>query len=208
MGPGEMLGRQHSRQGQALLLPTELDLTGPPSAAHLHQGPASHPAFSFSHPHVPMSGLPGLSRSTCQPRHLPYSCSGTTPGAAGWRAPKDTKTLICDFKVPQVYPQVVRRHVGLVVAVDGDGVDVVGMSIGKHPPGGGLHHQVHGPEHRYLRDRSRASAPRDRVRPSHPTHTSTRHQGTPPGPQQAPAEHRLPALHPTHILTLSPWKPS
>lgn len=66
-------------------------------------------------------------------------------------APKDTETLIRDFKVPQVYPQVVCRHVGLVVAVDGYGVDVVCVSVGEHPPGSSLHHQVHGPEHGHLR---------------------------------------------------------
>lgn len=56
---------------------------------------------------------------------------------------KDTKTLIGYLKVPQINPQVISRHVGLVVAVDRYGVDVVRVRIGKHSSWGGLHHQVH-----------------------------------------------------------------
>ena len=41
-----------------------------------------------------------------------------------------TEATIADIQVPQVYPQVVRRDVCLLVRVDGDGVDVVCMSVG------------------------------------------------------------------------------
>lgn len=63
---------------------------------------------------------------------------------------KDTKTLIGYLKVPQINPQVISRHVGLVVAVDGYGVDVVCVRIGKHSSWGGLHHQVHGSQDGHL----------------------------------------------------------
>lgn len=63
---------------------------------------------------------------------------------------KDTKTLIGYLKVPQINPQVISRHVGLVVAVDRDGVDVVCVRIGKHSSWGGLHHQVHGSQDGHL----------------------------------------------------------
>lgn len=89
-------------------------------------------------------------------RPAPWLSVNTAPGSRGAQGrhgvhtPKDTEALICDLKVPEVYPQVVGRHVGLVVAVDGYGVDVVRVRVGKHPAGGGLHHQVHGPQHRHL----------------------------------------------------------
>lgn len=64
---------------------------------------------------------------------------------------KDTKAAISDLQMPEVNAQVICRQVGLTVAVDRDGVDVVGVSVGKHSPGAGFHHQVHGPEYWYLR---------------------------------------------------------
>ena len=60
---------------------------------------------------------------------------------------EDTETPVGDLQVPQVDSQIVCGHVGLVVAVDGDGVDVVGVCVGEHPPRSSLHHQVHGPQH-------------------------------------------------------------
>ena len=35
-----------------------------------------------------------------------------------------------------------------LVRVDGDGVDVIGVSIREYPPRAGLHHQLHWSEHR------------------------------------------------------------
>jgi len=147
--------------------PTEPDPIGSPLCCPPPLG--TRPPVRLPHPPPDICTCPGsplASRGTSV-----FPLPGTLPGPC---APKDTETLICDFKVPQVYPQVVCRHVGLVVTVDGDGVDVVGMSVGEHPAGGGLHHQVHGPEHGYLREGSRGSAPRQRAQ-------------LPPGPHQHPA---------------------
>lgn len=55
--------------------------------------------------------------------------------------------------MPEVDAQVVRGHVRLAVAVDGDGVDVVGVAIGEDPPGAHLHHQIHRLQHGHLRRR-------------------------------------------------------
>lgn len=66
------------------------------------------------------------------------------------RPTKDTEAAVRDVQVPEVDPQVVRWHVGLVIRVDRDGVDVVGVGIGEHPPRANLHHQVHGLQHRHL----------------------------------------------------------
>lgn len=57
---------------------------------------------------------------------------------------EDTEAAVCDLQVPQVDAQVVSRQVGLVVAVDRDRVDVVGVGVGEHPARAGLHHEVHG----------------------------------------------------------------
>lgn len=62
----------------------------------------------------------------------------------GSRFQKDTEAAVRDVQVPEVDPQVIGRHVGLVVGVDGDGVDVVGVGVGEHSPRTHLHHQVHG----------------------------------------------------------------
>lgn len=65
-------------------------------------------------------------------------------GVASPPLQKDTEAAVRDVQVPEVDPQVIRRHVGLVVRVDGDGVDVVGVGVGEHSPRTHLHHQVHG----------------------------------------------------------------
>lgn len=52
--------------------------------------------------------------------------------------------------MPEVDPKVVSRHVGLVVRVDGDGVDVVGVGVGEHSAWAHLHHQVHRFQHGHL----------------------------------------------------------
>lgn len=71
------------------------------------------------------------------------------------RPGSDTEAAVGDLQVPEVDAQVVRRQVGLVVAVDGDGVDVVGVRVRKHPAGTRFHHEIHGPEHRHLREEGR-----------------------------------------------------
>lgn len=60
------------------------------------------------------------------------------------KGPKDTEAAVGDLQVPQVDAQVVCRQVGLIVAVDRDGVDMVRVSVGEHPPWTGFHHEVHG----------------------------------------------------------------
>ena len=57
---------------------------------------------------------------------------------------KDTEAAVRDLQVPEVDSEVVRGDEGLQVGVDGDGVDVVGVSVTEHPSGCGLNHQVHG----------------------------------------------------------------
>lgn len=52
--------------------------------------------------------------------------------------------------MPHIDAEVVGRQVGLPVAVDRDGVDVVGVSIGEDSPGANLDHQVRGFQHRHL----------------------------------------------------------
>lgn len=64
---------------------------------------------------------------------------------------KDTEAAVGDVQMPEVDPQVISRHVGLIVGVDGDGVDVVGVGVGKHSPRAHLHHQVHWHQHRHLK---------------------------------------------------------
>lgn len=71
-------------------------------------------------------------------------------GRAVQRAPKDTEAPIGDLQVPEVDAQVVGRQVRGVVAVDGDGVDVVGVRVGERPARAGLHHQVHGLQRGHL----------------------------------------------------------
>ena len=48
---------------------------------------------------------------------------------------KLTEALVGDVEMPQVDSQVVCRDERFLVAVDGDGVDVVGVGIGKDLPG-------------------------------------------------------------------------
>lgn len=55
-------------------------------------------------------------------------------------AGKDTEAPVGDGQVPEVDAQVVRGHVRLAVAVDGNGVDVVGVAVGKDPARTHLHH--------------------------------------------------------------------
>lgn len=85
--------------------------------------------------------------------------------------------MIRDFKIPQVYPEVVRGHVGLVVAVDGDGVDVVGVCVGKHPPRSGLHHQVHGPQHGHLQGEEQSVSTQGQAPAAAPAQASPWHGG-------------------------------
>lgn len=65
-------------------------------------------------------------------------------GTLGWYAFKDTEAAVGDLQVPEVDAEVICRQICLVVAVDRDGVDMIGVSVGKHPPGTGFHHEVHG----------------------------------------------------------------
>lgn len=75
-------------------------------------------------------------------------------GPPSWLPTKDTEAAVGDVQVPEVDPQVIGWHVGLVVGVDRDGVDVVGVGVGEHSPGAHLHHQVHGLQHRNLENSS------------------------------------------------------
>lgn len=53
---------------------------------------------------------------------------------------KDTEAAVCDAQVPHIDAEIISRQVRLPVTVDWDGVDMVGMSVGKHSPGTDLHH--------------------------------------------------------------------
>jgi len=57
-------------------------------------------------------------------------------------AVKDTEALIAEGQVPQVDAKVVGRDERLLVAVDGQWVDMVGVCIGVDAPRAGLHHGV------------------------------------------------------------------
>ena len=81
----------------------------------------------------------------------------TAPPDSGYEL-KDTEAAVGDAQVPQVDAQVVRRQVRLTVGVDGDGVDVVGVGVGKHPPRAHLDHQVHGHQHGHLAPDHRGGA--------------------------------------------------
>lgn len=63
---------------------------------------------------------------------------------------EDTEAAVGDVQMPEVDPQVIGWHVGLVVGVDGDGVDVVGVGVGEHSARAHLHHEVHRLQHRHL----------------------------------------------------------
>lgn len=60
---------------------------------------------------------------------------------------QDTEASVGEVQVPQIDPEVIGRQIRLVVTVDGDGVDVVGVSVGVNPPRTRLHHQIHRLEH-------------------------------------------------------------
>lgn len=68
---------------------------------------------------------------------------------------KDTEAPVSDAKVPHVDAEVVSRQVGLPIAIDWDGIDMIGMSIGEHPSWTNLYHQVRRFEHRNLRCRKK-----------------------------------------------------
>ncbi len=53
---------------------------------------------------------------------------------------QDTEASVGEVQVPQIDPEVIGGQIRLVVAVDGDGVDVVGVSVGVNPPRTRLHH--------------------------------------------------------------------
>lgn len=64
---------------------------------------------------------------------------------------KDTEAAVRDAQVPHIDAEVIGRQVGLPVAVDRDGVDMVGVSVGEDSPGSNLYHQVCRLQHRHLR---------------------------------------------------------
>lgn len=68
---------------------------------------------------------------------------------------KDTEAPVGDAKVPHVDAEVVGRQVGLPIAIDWDGIDMIGMSIGEHSPWTNLYHQVRRFQHRNLRCRKK-----------------------------------------------------
>lgn len=70
--------------------------------------------------------------------------------ARSQKAKKDTEAAVRDVQIPEVDPEVISWHVGLIVRVDGDGVDVISVSVGKHSSRGHLHHQIHGLQYRNL----------------------------------------------------------
>ena len=60
----------------------------------------------------------------------------------------DVERLIRDLHVPQVDAQIVGRKIGFSVRIDRNRVDMIGMRIGKDPPGRSLHHQLHRAQNR------------------------------------------------------------
>ena len=71
---------------------------------------------------------------------------------------KDTEAAVGDAEVPHVDPEVVSRQVRLSIAIDGDGVDMVGVAIGEDASGPHLNHKVGGFQHGHLRQAGRESA--------------------------------------------------
>lgn len=66
---------------------------------------------------------------------------------------KDTEAAVCDVQVPHIDAEVISGQVGLPIAVDRDGVDMVSVSVGEHSSGADLYHQIRGLQHRHLRSR-------------------------------------------------------
>lgn len=58
--------------------------------------------------------------------------------------------LLLYLEVPQVDTQVVCTEVGLLVGVDTDGVDVVGVRVGEYPARRRFHHELHRLDYRHL----------------------------------------------------------
>ncbi len=88
----------------------------------------------------------------CGPAYMnSYTFLSSLPHSAHTLWPtKDTEAAVGDVQMPEVNPQVISWHVGLIVGVDGDGVDVVCVGVGEYSPGAHLHHQVHRLQHRHL----------------------------------------------------------
>ncbi len=63
---------------------------------------------------------------------------------------KDTEASIGDIQMPHVDPEIISRQISLAIAIDWDGVDVVGVAVGKDSPRPYLHHQVSGLQDRHL----------------------------------------------------------
>ena len=57
---------------------------------------------------------------------------------------KDTKALICDLQMPQVYSKVVRWHIGDLIAIHWYRVYMIRVGVGKGSSRTGFDHQVHG----------------------------------------------------------------
>ena len=63
-----------------------------------------------------------------------------------WRCATLTKALVAGIEVPEVDSEVISRYVSLLIRVDGDGMNVVGMGVGVNLSGNGgddivlLHH--------------------------------------------------------------------
>lgn len=60
----------------------------------------------------------------------------------GWAVRKDTEAPVRDAQVPHIDAEVISRQVGLPIAVDRNGVNMVGMSVGENSSGANLYHQI------------------------------------------------------------------
>ena len=81
-------------------------------------------------------------RTPLYPGHSTRSPQQRDSAAAVQLGGEDTEALIGDLEVPDVQSEIVCGEVSAVVAVHGDGVDVVGVSVGEYSPGHGLHGAV------------------------------------------------------------------
>jgi hypothetical protein len=54
-----------------------------------------------------------------------------------WRCTILTKALVAGIEVPEVNAEVISRYVSLLIRIDGDGMDVVGMGVGVNLSGDG-----------------------------------------------------------------------